>query len=199
MNDLSKTIAPKSDQLNADDLIGGARIITVTGVRAQASSELQPVAISFEGDNGKPYKPCKSMRRVLVHAWGSDGNAYAGRRMALYLDKSVKFGGIAVGGIRISRLSDIEGSITMALTSSKAKRTPFTVKPLPTQKEEATGPTEDEIEEAKDKARTQAKGGTAAFGAWWNSDDGKATREMVRDILPELQETAAEAAAMKDE
>jgi hypothetical protein len=66
MLDLSKTIAPRSDQLNADDLIGGPRTITITGVKLVA--EDQPVAISFDNDEGKPWKPCKSMRRVLVKA-----------------------------------------------------------------------------------------------------------------------------------
>lgn len=129
MTDLAKTIAPKSDQLNADDLIGRNLTITVTGVRGCDEAE-QPIAISFEGDNGKPYKPCKSMRRVMVHVWGRDGNTYAGRRMALYRDENVQFGGIKVGGIRISHMSHIDHDMTMALTATRAKRTPYTVKPL---------------------------------------------------------------------
>ena len=130
MTDLSKTIAPKSDQLNADDLIGRTMTIKVTGVSKMKEPE-QPIAISFEGDNGKPYKPGKSMRRVLVNAWGADGNAYVGRRMTLYRDDKVQFGGEQVGGIRISHLSDIRSAITMALTATRASRKPFTVKPLP--------------------------------------------------------------------
>ena len=63
--DVSKTIAPKSDQLNADDLLGGARTIKITKI-TKAESPEQPINIFFEGDEGKPYKPCKSMRRVLV-------------------------------------------------------------------------------------------------------------------------------------
>lgn len=64
MIDLTATIKPKSDQLNADDLIAGPKTITVTGVKLVA--EDQPVAISFHGDDGKPYKPCKSMRREVA-------------------------------------------------------------------------------------------------------------------------------------
>ena len=93
--DLSKTIAPKSEQLNADDLIAGPRTITVTSVKLVA--EDQPVAIHFAGDEGKPYKPCKSMRRVLVRAWGADGRKYVGKSMTLFLDEQVRFGGAAVG------------------------------------------------------------------------------------------------------
>ena len=191
MNDLSKTITPKSDQLNADDLIGGPINIKVTKVSAQASSELQPVSINFEGDQGKPYKPCKSMRRALVQIWGADGNQYAGRSMTLYLDPTVKFGGIAVGGIRISHMSGMESRITMALTASKAKRKPYTVEPLTV--EDQASAIDDEIEEAKDAARTAAKSGKESFGKWWNSDEGKARRGLVKDIMQELQETATKA------
>lgn len=128
MIDISGTVAPKSDQLNADDLIAGPRTITVTSVKLVA--EDQPVAIHFSGDEGKAYKPCKSMRRVLVRAWGADASKYVGRIMTLYLDESVRFGGAAVGGIRISHLSDISGPMTMALTATRAVKKAFTVKPI---------------------------------------------------------------------
>lgn len=128
MSDLSATIAPKSDQLNADDLIAGPRTIRVT--RVAITVDEQPVAIHFEGDGGKPYKPGKSMRRVLVHCWGPDGNTYAGRSMTIYRDEKVQFGGMAVGGIRISHLSHLDRPVTMALTETKARRKPFTVQPL---------------------------------------------------------------------
>lgn len=129
MTDLSQTIAPKSDQLNADDLISGPRTIKVTRVSRMNEPD-QPIAVGFEGDNGKPYKPGKSMRRLLVHVWGADGNGYVGRRMTLFRDDAVQFGGMAVGGIRISHLSGIDKPVTMALTVTRAKRAPYTVKPL---------------------------------------------------------------------
>jgi hypothetical protein len=122
--------APKSDQLNADDLIAGTRTITVTGVRANEGSPEQPVSISFEGDDGKPYKPCKSMRRVMVHVWGPDAKTYIGRAMTLYCDPNVQFGGMKVGGIRISHMSHMEKPQTMALTTTRSKRAPYVVQPL---------------------------------------------------------------------
>ncbi len=128
MSDLRPTIVPKSDQLNADDLIGRTLTIKITGVSVKMDE--QPVAIHFEGDNGKPYKPGKSMRRVLVNVWGPDGNQYVGRTMTLYRDEKVQFGGLAVGGIRISHMSDIPKDITMALTVTRANKRAFTVKPL---------------------------------------------------------------------
>ena len=133
MIDMATTIIPKSDQLNADDLIAGPRTIIITGVKANEGAADQPVSVFFDGDDGKPYKPCKSMRRVMVAVWGVDARQYIGRSMTLYCDPEVVFGGMKVGGIRISHMSDIEGPKTMALTASKAKRKPFTVQPLAAQ------------------------------------------------------------------
>ena len=127
---MSATVEPKSDQLNADDLISGSITIKITVVKHCGGD--QPIAIHFEGDNGKPYKPCKSMRRVLIHAWGNEGSDYVGKSACLYLDPEVKFGGIKVGGIRISHLSHLDRVLDIALTATKGKRTPYQVKPLKT-------------------------------------------------------------------
>lgn len=126
--DMSKTVDPKSDQLNADDLIAGPRTIKISKVTASSTPE-QPVSVYFEGDNGKPWKPCKSMRRVLIALWGSKGSGYIGKRLTLYRDESVKFGGIETGGIRISH-ADIDSDTTIAITESRAKRKPTTIRKL---------------------------------------------------------------------
>ena len=127
--DMHQTIIPKSDQLNADDLIGREMTIKITGVDIKGGQE-QPVSIHFEGDNGKPYKACKSMCRVMVTAWGPDSSKYVGRSMTLYRDPKVKWGGMEVGGIRISHMSDISGDMTMALTVTRANKKAFTVRPI---------------------------------------------------------------------
>lgn len=163
MIDISKTVAPKSDQLNADDLIGGPRTITVTRVSKMKEPD-QPIAIYFEGDGGKPYKPGKSMRRVLLRIWGSDGEAYAGRRMTLYRDDAVQFGGVAVGGIRISHMSGITSAVTIPLTITKAVRRPFTVKPLA--EERAAEKPATSKRTLPEVAREKARAGRASFEAW---------------------------------
>ena len=129
MNDMRATIVPKSDQCNFDDFVGGkTKTIKITSVKLTSGD--QPASLNYENDQGKPYKPCKSMRRVLVYCWGDDANKYVGRSLTLYGDPKVSFGGVAVGGIRISHMSDIKEPITMALTATRAQRKPFTVKPL---------------------------------------------------------------------
>lgn len=129
MSNMLQTIVPKSDQLNADDLIGRDLTIKITAVDIKGGQE-QPVSIHFDGDNGKPYKACKSMCRVMVTAWGPDSKKYVGRSMTLYRDPKVKWGGMEVGGIRISHMSDIPEDMTMALTMTRANKKPFTVRPI---------------------------------------------------------------------
>lgn len=187
---LLPTIVPKSDQINADDLIGRTLTIKVSRVALCGEAD-QPVAIHFEGDNGKPYKPGKSMRRVLVNVWGSDGNAYVGRRMTLYRDEKVQFGGQAVGGIRISHMSDIDREITMALTATRANRRPFTVKPLgPEKPGEHTGGKVD-LDALKAAGRAAALNGELALRTWWNSLTGAQKVAIKPTVDAELKPLAA--------
>jgi len=130
MVDLSSTIAAKSDQLNADDLMGGRTLtIKITRVAGMSDKE-QPIAIYYEGDGGKPYKPGKSMRRVLVNFWGKDGESYVGRMLTLFRDPNVEFGGIKVGGLRISHMSDLGNETTMALAVTRGAKRRYEVKAL---------------------------------------------------------------------
>lgn len=127
--DIRKSIEPNSNQLNADDLLAGPITVTVTAVKHGPSAE-QPVDIHLDGGH-RPYRPCKSMRRVLVACWGDVASEWVGRRLTLYCDPSVKFGGVALGGIRISHLSDIKTPMTLMLTTTRSKRAGYEVQPLP--------------------------------------------------------------------
>lgn len=147
VTNLRPTIIPKSDQLNADQLVGGPLTVTITEVRVTASDD-QPVIIHYEGENGRPFKPCKTMRKVLIFAWGEDGTQWAGRSMTLYHDASVRFGGHEVGGIRISHLSDIDKDIQVSLTATKGKKALHTIRPL-------TGPSLAEVLAAIDAVNSR--------------------------------------------
>jgi hypothetical protein len=50
--------------------------------------------------------------------------------MTLFGDPSVKWGGIAIGGIRLSHVSHITKPLTIALTETRGKRKPYSVDPL---------------------------------------------------------------------
>lgn len=140
--DLTNAIAPKSDQLNAEDLLAGPRTVTITKV-VEVKGE-QPVHVHLAEYPGRPYKPGKSMCRVLAGAWGLDTDPYTGRQLRLYCDPAVKWAGEEVGGIRISHMSHITKPLTFALTVTKGKRNPFTVEPL-TGPARPSGPTADQV------------------------------------------------------
>lgn len=126
--DLSRTIIPKSDQINFEDVQTQSITAVIKAVRAGNSE--QPVFIDLEGFDGRPYKPSKSMRRVLIGGWGADGHSWVGRSLMLVGDPSVKFGGVAVGGIKIYAMSDIESDFSMMLSVSRGKRAEHRVKKL---------------------------------------------------------------------
>ena len=142
--DLTQSIAPKSDQLNADDLISGPVTVTITEVRAGNAE--QPVDVIVAEYPGRAYRPSKSMRRVMVSAWGAEAGTYAGHRLTLVRNPEITFGRDKVGGIEISHLSHIAKPLTVALTATRGKRKNFTVKPLA---EPAPTPARDFLAEAK--------------------------------------------------
>lgn len=132
MLDLTGAVKPKSDQLNADDLVGGSMMLEITGVRLVQGD--QPIVIDYVGGKGRPYKPCKSMARVLISLWGKNGEVYVGRKIVVYNDANVKWAGKAVGGIRISHMSHIDKDERIMITEARGKKTPHLISKLETQK-----------------------------------------------------------------
>lgn len=129
MSDVSFTLEANSNQLNALDIAGAEPIITIRDVKVEKTD--QPVSVYFDGDNNKPWKPSKGMRRVLAGAWGRESKDWIGKKAQLYFEPSVKYAGQEVGGIRIRALSDIsEKGMQFAITISRNKREPFIVKML---------------------------------------------------------------------
>lgn len=189
MTDMRGAIEPKSDQLNADDLIAGPIIITITGVTVTKSKE-QPVTVSYEGDQGKPWKPSKGMSRIMVLMWGRDARAYVGKRLRLFRDPTVLWAGEPVGGIRISHASDIPEHAMLAVTLGRGKKKPFEVgrlEDLP----EARALTVDVADELG-KMKAQAARGKAELEAAWNAA-GPAVRKALAGELDGLKEIAGKA------
>ena len=127
--DITDSLAANSAQQNYDEYLAGPKTVTVAEV-TQGTVE-QPVNVELVEFPGKPFKPAKSVRRVLAAAWGTDASKWAGRRLTIYGDPSVRYGGKEVGGLRVSHVSHIDKPITVALTVTRGKRAPFTVQPLP--------------------------------------------------------------------
>ena len=128
MNDMSATIVAKSDQINAADLIGSPRTITIKEVRIKAGED-QPVTIMIEGDK-KAFRPCKGVRRLLVRVWGPDASKYIGESMTLFCDPSVTWAGKEEGGIRISHMTGLSEKVVEFMRTSRAATKPYTIMPL---------------------------------------------------------------------
>lgn len=169
--DISHTIVSKSDQLNADQLLGGPITITVSAVRIAEGD--QPVVIQYHNDNGRPYKPCLSMRKILAFAWGADASQWVGRNITLYNDPEVMFGGKKVGGIRISHLSHIKGDITASITVTRGKKREMTIKKLQQQQQSQA-----DISSYVAQLESAAQNGTESLVKAWQ-DTPKAVRAQI--------------------
>jgi len=120
------SIVPKSDQLNADDLLTGPITVTITKVRR--GDKDQPIIVEIEGH--RPYKPCKTCRRILIAAFSDDPKKWVGQQVTLFCDPEVLWAGVKVGGIRISHLSGLKNPRTFMLTKSRGNRAEVTIHPL---------------------------------------------------------------------
>lgn len=159
--DISDTVAAKSDQINADDLIGGSIIVTIECVTV-AEGE-QPVSVYLAGRDGKPWKPCKTMRRLLLHCWGKDHTTWGGRRLELYRDPTVTWGGKEVGGIRVRSMTHIDQGLTIMLTAKEGgKKAAHRVEVLRETPAEPAGP--------MDLARFRQHLGAALKDGWSKED-----------------------------
>lgn len=124
---LSDTIVTKSDQLNAEDLLLSNRTIKITGVKMIKDPQ-QPLILNYEGDNGRPFKPCLTMRKALQFAYGDNPDNLIGKFLELYCDPEVKFGKDKVGGVRIAGMSDIKGTIRASFTETRGKKKEYSFK-----------------------------------------------------------------------
>ena len=128
MMDISEYLAANSNQLNYDEFLAGPKTVTVSEVK-KGSAE-QPVEVHLVEFPGKPFKPAKTVRRLLAKVWGTDASQWAGRRLTIYGDPEVRYGGKSVGGLRVSHVSHIDKPVEVLLTESRGKKRAHTVHPL---------------------------------------------------------------------
>lgn len=118
--DITQHIKSKSDQLNADDLIGGPIVVQVE--RVTKGNADQPVIVHISGGHC-PYKPNKTALRILAATWGKHTEEWTGVRwLELYRDPLAKWQGKAVGGVMVSGLSHIVQDVTLSLTETRGKK-----------------------------------------------------------------------------
>lgn len=189
--DVTKAIEPKSDQLNADDLMTGPRTIKIREVKVAPGQE-QPVWVYFEGDNNKPWKSCKTATRTLAAIWGADASKWIGLSCTLYCDPEVTWGGAKVGGIRVSHMEGLTSARTLMLTKTRGKKGATVIKPLEVVTHNKPAPTTVRVKPAvvtvdrteMQRQMTEVEGDAARKKEWWAglTDDEKA---VVKDLAAE--------------
>jgi len=128
--EIAEATAPRSDQLNADDLSGGRTAdVQIVATKSYRDKGQVRIACKLEGYS-RVYRPCKTMVRLLVACWGADSSAWLGRWIRLYTDPTVRFGGEPIGGLRISHASHIDGPLEVSLSETRGKRRRWVVQPL---------------------------------------------------------------------
>lgn len=190
-----ETITPKSDQISADELLGGPITITVARVGGNEASAEQPVNVYYEKDLRKPFRPCKLMRRVMVAAWAPDTAAYVGGSMVLYRNPDVKFGGIKIGVIRIRAMSHLDADFVMALTETRGQKKPFKVTRLagsPQRQAEVEGVNPNLLADA----RAAAERGSEPLRIFWDGLEVRYKNEL-KAVLAGLKARAAEVDAAR--
>lgn len=176
--DISETLAPASDQLDAIDLAtSGPQTFTVVDV-SKGNAE-QPVQIRL-AEFPRVWRPSKGMRRVLAHCWGTDASKWSGRRVRLFCDPDVMFGKDKTGGTRISHLSDIDGPQQVPMLVSRGKASTYTVEPLV----EDAAPSAAEWE-----AKIAASDSIPELRQWWQIAT-PANRKRIEARVKQLEEAA---------
>lgn len=184
--DITRAMAPKSDQLNADDLLGGPRTIRIRDV--QVSTGEQPVSVHFDGDEGRPWKPSKTAMRTLASVWGTNAAKWVGMSCTIYNDESVTWGGAAVGGIRVSAVEGISAPRTIMLTKTRGKKVGVTIQPLTIQRDSKAG-------RYRERLYAVAEDAGKSVNDAWSKVPAEIRTELGDDLLAQL--LAIESAAQE--
>jgi hypothetical protein len=197
--DLTKALAPKSDQLDFADLDGlPPQVFTITDVSENGTelADQQPVNIRL-AEFPRVWRPSKGMLRVLADKWGKDVKVWVGRRVELYGDPEVYFGKEKRGGTRISRLTHLTDTKPTLINPRGGRGAYWSVKPLPNALVAAPEPTPDELAAQVADALTAATT-EAEVREWGNRAharnlldvqvNGETVRNLVTHRLAELSE-----------
>lgn len=161
------TAPPRSDQLNGDDFSGGrTATVTIAGVK-EGSTDLAPYDINLVEVDRRVWRPPLTVLRLLMAAWGDEATDWVGRKVTLYRDDNVRVGKEVMGGIRVSHASHLptgDKPFTTKITSTRGRKSPVTVQPIPadaptsTPAQTHTEPTVAEVADCTDPG---------VLRAWW--------------------------------
>lgn len=175
--DVTKAIEPRSDQKNFDDFLNGPQTFKIKSVEVKNTTD-QPVWVNLEGHDGKPWKPSKTSLRCLCAIWGPDASKWSGLSLTLYGDPEVTWGGMKVGGIRVSHMEGLTSPRTLMLTKTRGKKGATVIKPLVVErKQEKPAIDRAALRAAMEQYANDAEG----KAAWWKgltAEERAAVKEM---------------------
>ena len=127
--ELQQCAAAKSDQIDADNLIGGITMdVTIKAVQRGPSNE-QPLQLVLE-ETDKFYRPSKTYRRALIGCFGDEPAGWIGKRLRLVRNPDTMFGGVKVGGVEVSHAS-IEAPMVFMLQAKRGKKSAVSIDVIP--------------------------------------------------------------------
>lgn len=148
----------KSDQIDADNLIGGITMdVTIQAVQRGPSNE-QPLQLVLK-ETEKFYRPSKTFRRALIGCFGDDPANWIGQRLRLVRNPDTMFGGVKVGGVEVSHVSIKEPMVFM-LAKTRGRKGEVRVGVIPN----PTTPMPAKVKEAAAKVKASAPAAPASRG-----------------------------------
>lgn len=127
--ELTKCAEAKSDQIDADNLIGGITMdVTIKAVQRGPSNE-QPLQLVLE-ETDKFYRPSKTFRRALIGCFGDEPANWIGQRLRLIRNPDTMFGGVKVGGVEVSHAS-ISAPMVFMLQAKRGKKSAVSIDVIP--------------------------------------------------------------------
>ena len=144
--ELQQCAAAKSDQIDADNLIGGITMdVTIKAVQRGPSNE-QPLQLVLE-ETDKFYRPSKTYRRALIGCFGDEPANWIGKRLRLVRNPDTMFGGVKVGGLEVSPAS-IAAPVGCMLSATRGKKAQVSIDVIPAAKKVPAAPTPKPLPEA---------------------------------------------------
>ncbi len=131
--DITDALAPKSDQLDAVELVAPRTFTIDHGSKlGRRDDDGQAVVEVKLVDFPRVWRPSKGMLDAIVQAWGTNAKEWAGHQVTLYNDADVTFGKDKVGGVRISAMSGIDKPTTVQIRGRGrgARKLPWRIDPI---------------------------------------------------------------------
>ena len=182
MLDLTQAWLAKSDRLNADDLIGVTPTVTIE--RVEMPNGADPILHLVEYP-GRAYDPSKGMGVIMKAVWGTDGEAWVGRRLTLFHKPDVVYAGKRSGGIRICAMSHMDAARTFEVQEQKGKpRVQYRIEPLPD-----SAPSH-EVQPDWQALIVEAGDDVAALRAMWSDAQARGASEAILNDIKTAATTA---------